>query len=59
MKPVNKEQEEEIEQSQAEFQHLIDLDKLIPSEHNWVDRGLVMSCEGGAHPHHQAFKRQS
>ncbi len=25
--------------------------------HRWVDRGLKMSCEGGDHPHHQAFKR--
>lgn len=31
----------------------IDLDKVTPSEHNWVDRGLIMSCEGGSHPYHE------
>ena len=29
-----------------------------PSAHNWVDRGEVLSCEGGAHPYHRAFKRR-
>lgn len=25
-------------------------------KHNWVDRGLVMSCEGAGHPNHRHFK---
>lgn len=27
-------------------------------EHRWVDRGLVLSCEGASHPNHRSFKRQ-
>lgn len=38
--------------------HVADLDNLPKQKHRWVDRGLVMSCEGGDHPNHRAFKRR-
>lgn len=25
--------------------------------HRWVERGLVLSCEGAGHPYHQVHKR--
>lgn len=36
----------------------IDLDNLQPIKHVWVDRGLIMSCEGAGHPNHRHFKRK-
>lgn len=38
-------------------EYVADLDNLPSQTHRWVDRGLIMSCEGGDHPHHQAYKR--
>jgi len=36
---------------------IADLDNMKPQEHRWVDRGLILSCEGAAHPYHQVSKR--
>jgi hypothetical protein len=36
----------------------VDLNNMPSQEHHWVDRGLVLSCEGGSHPNHRSFKRQ-
>lgn len=33
----------------------IDLDNLPKQEHNWVQRGIVLSCEGANHPSHRHF----
>lgn len=41
------------------YSHIFDTNNLQPQQHNWVDRGTVMSCEGAGHPHHQSFKRAS
>lgn len=41
-------------QSKSEF--TMDLDNLTPIKHLWIDRGLVMSCEGAGHPNHRHFK---
>ncbi len=48
-----------IEREKRRVQYLLDLQNLKPQEHNWVDRGEVMSCEGAMHPHHRAFKKRS
>jgi hypothetical protein len=37
-------------------QHVIDLDNLPQQKHNWVDRGLKLSCEDAGHPYHQVWK---
>lgn len=37
-------------------EHVLELDKIQPQNHNWVDRGQVMSCENAGHPNHRAFK---
>lgn len=47
--------EQQTEQPKPEF--TVNLDELKPQEHRWVDRGLVVSCEGAGHPPHRAFKR--
>lgn len=39
----------------AHPEHELDLSN--PQPHNWVDRGLKMSCEGAGHPMHQVWKR--
>lgn len=39
-------------------EYTVDLDNFRPQTHRWVDRGEVMSCEGGNHPPHRAFKRR-
>lgn len=33
----------------------IDLDNLPVQEHNFVRRGIVVSCEGAGHPSHRHF----
>lgn len=37
-----------------------DLDALVEAgrqrKHNWIDRGLKMSCEGAGHPWHEVWK---
>jgi hypothetical protein len=44
------------EQLQKQNEFLVELDRLVPQEHVWIDRGEVMSCEGAAHPNHRSFK---
>jgi hypothetical protein len=69
MKTSAKEAKQKIEEKQSKMSYedvkailarrndyLFELDKLEPQKHNWVDRGLKMSCENAGHPHHQAFK---
>lgn len=34
----------------------LNLDDLPKVNHNWVDRGLVWSCETTSHPYHQTGK---
>jgi FtsZ-binding cell division protein ZapB len=50
--------EQAVEQLQKRSEWLQDLDKLQPQAHAWVDRGLIMSCEGAGHPYHQVSKRR-
>lgn len=40
---------------------VIDAEELVERgraiQHNWVERGLKVSCEGAGHPTHAVFKR--
>lgn len=54
----DQEREKAIEQERQRSEWLQDLDKLQPQTHHWVDRGLIMSCEGATHPYHQVAKRR-
>lgn len=51
---TRREQMEELLQSKgAEF--VSDLGNLTKQPHNWVRRGIKVSCEGAGHPHHSHF----
>lgn len=50
--------EEVMEQLKRRSEWLADMDNLPKQGHNWIDRGLIMSCEGAGHPYHQASKRK-
>ena len=36
----------------------INLEDLVnkPANHNWTDRGAVVTCEGAGHPPHRHYK---
>lgn len=36
-------------------EYVQDLDNLPRQKHNWVRRGVKVSCEGANHPHHSHF----
>ena len=38
-----------------QHEYVEDLDNLPKQQHNWVNRGAVMSCEGALHPYHRHF----
>lgn len=46
-------EEKEVKEEVNQFQ--IDIDNLPPISHNWVNRGLKMTCENAGHPYHEAF----
>ena len=50
--------EEVLDLMSKTSEHAIDLENLPKQGHHWVDRGLKVSCEGGAHLHHSHFKTQ-
>jgi hypothetical protein len=51
-------QVEVLERPQATGQEGLDIDNLPGQSHSWVDRGMVMSCEGAGHANHHAYKRR-
>lgn len=40
----------------AKAEYVFDPETVEKPEHNWIERGLVMSCEGANHPAHRHFK---
>jgi len=38
-------------------EYKLDLESLPKLQHNWVKRGIKVSCEGAGHPHHSHFLR--
>lgn len=44
---------EEVMESNAEYK--LDLDSLPKQKHNWVRRGIVVSCEHAGHSNHRHF----
>lgn len=45
----------EVEEVEPVAEYSLDLNNLPTVEHNWVKRGIKMSCEGASHPHHSHF----
>lgn len=48
-------QVKELMQSQNEA--LFELDRIEPTTHNWIDRGIIKSCENAGHPTHKYYTR--
>jgi len=47
--------DEVLDQMQSKSEYAIDLDNLPKTDHNWIERGIKVSCEGARHPHHSHF----
>lgn len=47
--------EEVVEEMQQSAEYTVDLDNLPKQKHNFVKRGIIMSCEGADHPSHRHF----
>lgn len=49
---------EERQKAHNEISNGIDFDMDNPPKviHRWVDRGLILSCEGAGHPNHRHHK---
>lgn len=46
------------EEAIQEPEYSVDISKLPKQKHNWVVRGLKVSCESAGHPHHSHFLRK-
>lgn len=55
----SKSYEEIREELEQENEHIVELDRLPKQHHNWIDRGLVISCEDAGHPTHRVFKHRT
>lgn len=44
-----------MEQMSSKSEFAIDLDNLPKQQHNWIKRGIKVSCEGAMHPYHSHF----
>ncbi len=54
---MNEEERQKLhEELKTQYEHTLDLNNLPKVNHNWVDRGTVLSCEGAGHPNHRHFK---
>lgn len=49
---------EDTEEVKQTPEYEFDMDNPPKVDHFWVDRGLVLSCEGAQHPNHRVFKRR-
>jgi hypothetical protein len=47
-----------VEELQQTNEYVFDPATAKPILHNWVNRGLKVSCEGAGHPHHEAWLKQ-
>ena len=52
---ANMSKEEVLDMLEKRSEHAVDLDNLPNVKHNWVKRGVKVSCEGADHPHHSHF----
>jgi hypothetical protein len=44
---------------EPKYTNVFDPDTAPDQQHNWIDRGMKMSCEGAGHPYHQSWKRKN
>lgn len=54
---MNEEERQQLhEELTKQYEHALDMDSLPTVNHQWVDRGTVLSCEGAGHPNHRHYK---
>lgn len=56
MPESDKTREELINEARELNDIVFDMDGQKKVHHNWIDRGLKLSCEGAGHPQHEVFK---
>lgn len=56
---ANKTRQEVADELKTQAEHVFDPDTVVPLNHNWIQRGIKMSCEGASHPPHQTWLRHS
>jgi len=59
MSEPEKTQEELLEEAKRQNDVVFELDKQAKVLHNWIDRGLKLSCEDAGHPQHEVWKKRS
>lgn len=52
-------QDHEAEYASPGPEFTIDLENMPKQDHNWVNRGLKMTCESPSHPYHEAWFRRT
>lgn len=52
-----KSRKELLEQFQKSSEYAVDLNNLPKQKHIWIQRGIVISCEGAGHPGHRHFMK--
>lgn len=45
------------EMLEEKYEHVFDPENPPKVLHNWVERGIKLSCEGAGHPHHFVYKK--
>lgn len=53
-----KAEKDDYNPTKPKYEQVLDIDNLPGQEHFWVERGMVISCEGGTHGYHQVYKRR-
>jgi len=53
--PELKTVEVEVDELEPVVESSFNVDDLVKVKHQWVKRGVVVSCEGGDHPSHRHF----
>lgn len=56
---AGKTRQEVATELKTQAEHVFDPETAVPQKHNWVRRGIKMSCEGANHAHHQTFLRRA
>jgi hypothetical protein len=58
MPKSEKTREELVEEAKKTHEAVFDMENRQPVKHNWIDRGLNMTCEDAGHPYHVVFKKR-
>ena len=59
MSQSDKTQEELLAEAKRKNDVVFELDNQKPVLHNWIDRGLKLSCEDAGHPQHEVWRKRT